>query len=264
MENNLYTLITGASSGIGYELAKVFAEKQHNLILTARREELLASIKEEILSKHQNIDVQFFSLDLTENNAAEVLFEKIQKANLEIDILVNNAGFGDFALFENADKEKMENMMQLNMLSLTSLCKLFLPQMIARKKGKILNVASTGAFQPLPYMAVYAATKAYVQSFSEAIAEELRVHNIFVCSLCPGPTSSEFGQVAGVTDNSAVFNKTKIAQSKDVARFAYKKLMKGKRTAIHGFKNKVQVFLNRLFPRILIVKGAKYIMTKIK
>jgi uncharacterized protein len=264
LENNLYTLITGASSGIGDELAKVFAEKQHNLILTARRTERLESIKKEILSQHKNIDIHVFSLDLAEIKAAEILFRKIQDSNLEIDILVNNAGFGDFALFENTDTEKLQKMIQLNMLSLTTLCKLFLPQMIARKDGKILNVASTGAFQPLPYMAVYAATKAYVQSFSEAIAEELRVHNIYVCSLCPGPTSSGFGEAAGVTDNSAVFNKTKIAQSKDVARFAYKKLMKGKRTAIHGFKNKVQVFLNRLFPRILIVKTAKYIMTKIK
>lgn len=264
MKNNLYTLITGASSGIGYELAKVFAENKHNLILTARRTERLSLIKEEILSKHNNIDIYVFPMDLTEDNATDILFDKIQKANLKIDILVNNAGFGDFGLFEDADKEKLENMIRLNMLSLTALCKLFLPQMIARKSGRILNVASTGAFQPIPYMAVYGATKAYVQSFSEAIAEELRVHNIFVCSLCPGPTSTEFGNAAGVKDNSAVFSITKIASSKNVARFAYKKLMKGKRIAIHRFKNKVQVFLNRILPRIIIVKTAKYIMTKIK
>jgi len=193
----------------------------------------------------------------------ERLYDKIQEKELAIEILINNAGFGDFALFENADINKLERMIHLNISSLSSLTKLFLPEMIKRKKGKILNTASTAAFQAVPYMSVYAATKSYVESFSEALAEELQKHNIHIMSLCPGPTKSEFGERAGVKENSDFFKDRKYPSSTDVALFAYKKLMQGKRIAIHGFKNKLIVFGIRFIPRKWISKMAKSIMKKV-
>jgi uncharacterized protein len=259
----MYTLITGASSGIGYELAKVFVKNGHNIILTARRQEKLESLKSELEQINKNISIFIITEDLAQKGSAKRLYDKIQEKKLKIEILVNNAGFGDFGLFEDANLDKLERMIHLNISTLSSLSKLFLPEMIERKKGKILNTASTAAFQAVPYMAVYAATKAYVESFSEAIAEELKEHNIDVMSLCPGPTKSEFGKQAGVKENSNFFKDRKYPTSAEVAQFAYKKLMQRKRIAIHGFKNKLIVFGIRFIPRKWVSKMAMSIIKKV-
>ena len=249
-------LITGASSGIGKEIAFVYAENKHNLILTARRKEKLEEIKNIIVKKH-NIEVKIIVQDLSKPDSANKLFENIQKENLKIDILINNAGFGTNGSFADIEIERTESMLNLNILTLTKLCKLFIPEMKKNGFGHIINIASTGAFQGVPNLASYAATKAYVLHFSEAIAEELKNDNVYITAICPGPTQSEFAQVAEVK-NSKTFSKA--PTSRQLAEFTYKMMQKKKITAVHGFKNKFLVFSQRFIPRKLITKVAGKVM----
>ncbi len=251
-----YTLITGASSGIGYELASVFAKNNHNLILVARSTAKLESLKVEI-EKNFQVVAEIITLDLSKQNSANELFSLITKKNLNVDILVNNAGFGDHALFLTANPEKIEEMILLNVLTLTKLTKLFLPKMVENKYGKILNVASTAAFQPGPFMSVYYATKAFVLSFSEALFEELLGTGVSVTALCPGPTLSGFQETANVS-NVALMEFINLPTSKDVAEFGYTALMSNKAVAIHGFMNsviaKTLAFVPRMLTRKLVMK----------
>ncbi len=254
-------LITGASSGIGLELAKVFARNQHNLILVARSEDKLNALRQE-LSQQYAIDVVVCAYDLTDKDAPAQLFSQIQAQNLTVDVLVNNAGYGDYSEFVSSEWEKLQGMILLNVLAVTHLTRLFLPGMVARGRGKILNVSSTAAFQPGPMMAVYFATKAYVLSLSEAIAAETEDQGINVTVLCPGPTQSDFIDTANM-DNMALANNIsidKIPTAAEVAEFGYSALQKGQVVAVHGLANQLLTFSTRLVPRGLLRKGVKQFM----
>lgn len=254
-------LITGASSGIGLELAKVFARNQHNLILVARSEDKLKALQQE-LSQQYAIDVVVCAYDLTDKDAPDQLFRQMQAQNLTVDVLVNNAGYGDYSEFVSSDWEKLQGMILLNVLAVTHLTRLFLPAMVARGRGKLLNVSSTAAFQPGPMMAVYFATKAYVLSLSEAIAAETEAQGISVTVLCPGPTQSDFIDTANM-DNMALANNIstdKIPTAAEVAEFGYSALQKGQVVAVHGLANQLLTFSTRLVPRGLLRKGVKQFM----
>jgi uncharacterized protein len=254
---NQTVLLTGASSGIGLELSRIFAQNQYNLILVARSAQKLEALASELKEKHQ-INVTVIPADLSQPAAAQTLFDNVQEKNLQVDILVNNAGYGIQADYHEADLTDQIGMMQLNIVTLSVLTRLFLPQMVARKSGKILNVGSTGSFAPVPSMAVYGATKAYVLSFSQAIAEELRNSGVTVSALCPGMTLTGFQDRSGVGD--AFLAKIGAMQAVDVAKIAYKGLMHGKRIIIPGLFNKVLIFLTGLTPRRLATSMSRQMM----
>ncbi|MEK7818778.1 MAG: SDR family oxidoreductase [Bacteroidota bacterium] len=256
MKNKNAVLITGASSGIGFEFARVFASKGNNLVLVARRKNKLLELKKELESNF-NISVSVIPLNLAEPKSSEELFSKLIKNNFVIDVLINNAGFGYYGEFLSKDTLVDEEMINLNILTLTKLTKLIANEMVKRASGKILNIGSTAGFQPGPLMSLYCATKAFVNSFSEALANELKGTCVTVSVLCPGATESEFRIVAG-SSNSRIFHKRKIPTSLDVAEFGYKFLMSGKPIAIHGFTNKFLVFSARFTPRRIVVSVAKF------
>jgi short-subunit dehydrogenase len=242
------TLITGASSGIGKELAHVYAENNFNLILVARRKERLQEIKTDIEKKHK-VSVDIIDQDLSKLNSAEQLFEKAKTLNLNVDILINNAGYGVSGPFKDTDMEKETGMLVLNMVTLTKLSKLYANHFLKNNGGHIINIASTAAFQPIPTIATYAATKAYVLSFSEAIAYEFKNTKVKVTAICPGATQSEFAHAADMGD-PAMFDKA--PTSRELAEFTYKAMKRGKTTAIHGAKNSFLVFTTRLSPRKVV------------
>lgn len=252
-------LITGASGGIGMELAKIFASKGDDLVLVARSLEKLEKLKVEIEQQHK-VSVTIIKKDLSGLNAAADVFDETQSKNLAIDYLVNNAGLGEYGLFAETDWQKELQMIEVNILALTHLTKLFLSQMLKRNSGRILNVASTAAFQPGPQMAVYYASKAYVLHFSEAVNYELRKTNITVTALCPGPTESEFFDVADM--RNTVLAKGKIASSKEVAEYGYKAMMNGEAVAIHGIRNKLLALGSRFSPRKLVLAIANKMQSK--
>jgi short-subunit dehydrogenase len=253
-------LITGASSGIGLELAKIHAQKGDNLVLVARSEQKLNDLKNE-LEKQYKISATVMAIDLSNPNAAQELFELTEKDNIKIDYLINNAGFGDFEEFSKSDLNKALEMIDLNIKSLTILTKLYLDGMLERKSGKIMQLASTASFQPGPLMAVYYATKHYVLAFSEAIAEELDGSGVTVTALCPGPTASGFQSAADLGESKLVKDK-KLPSSAEVAKYGYKSMMKGKRVAIHGFENKAMAFSVRFTPRSWVTALVKKLSEK--
>ncbi len=248
-------LITGASAGIGKETAYVYAENNFNLILVARRKENLEKIKQDIEEK-QKVKVDIFDMDLSKSQSAEQLYNKVKDANLKVDVLINNAGFGINGEFIKIDIKHEEDMLMLNMISLTKTTKLFAKDMVNKKEGHIINIASTAAFQGIPKFATYAASKAYVLHFSEAIAQELKKHNVFVTAINPGATQSEFADTAGFKGD--VFSKA--PSSRDLAEFIFTSAKKKKISAIHGFKNKMMVFSGRFSPRNMVVKIAGKMM----
>lgn len=256
---NKTVLITGASSGIGKETAYVYAKNGYQLILVARRLGKLEEIKKNI-ETNDKVNVVVFNIDLSNLDSAEELYNKVTNANLKVDVLINNAGFGIYKKFVDSDIEKEEQMLVLNMVTLTKLTKLFIPNMLKNGSGNIVNIASAAAFQPIPNLAIYAATKAYVMSFSEGIAFELKDKNITVTVICPGATKSEFGAVAGYSENSEVFKG--IPTSKDLAEFIFKAMKAKKTNAIHGLKNNLLVFSGRFAPRKLLTYIASKIMNK--
>jgi len=237
-------LITGASSGIGAELARIFAKKGHDLILVARSKQKLVDLKKDIQGKGK---ITILIKDLGEKNAAEAVYNAVKKEYVHIDILVNNAGFGDYGLFIDSAWKKQEQMITLNITTLTHLTHLFVQDMVANNYGRIMNVASTAAFQPGPLMSVYFATKAYVLSFSEALANELQGSGITVTTLCPGPTTSGFQKEAHMEQAKIV--QGNLPAARDVAQFGYSAVMSGKRVAVHGWKNKLLVLSTRFVPR---------------
>ncbi len=246
-------LITGASSGIGMELAYVYARNGYDLILTARRKERLEKIRNDI-KKQYAVSVTIIESDLSETDSAENLYKKT--AGNRVDVLINNAGVGVYGDFKNIDTEKEEKMLVLNILTLTKLTRLFAKDMIKFGDGNIVNIASTAAFQAVPRMASYAASKAYVLNFSEAIANELKKFNIKVTAICPGATKSEFADTAKM--NKKIFKDAPTA--KELAEYTYKAMKKGKVTAIHGIKNSIMTFGLRLSPRKLNTTIAARIM----
>jgi short-subunit dehydrogenase len=243
-------LITGASSGIGYELAKLMANKGYHLVLIARNTKPLEEIANSMKGK---INVLVIGKDLSEEKAPQEIFDELQKKNITVDILVNNAGFGDFGKFAETDWKKEKMMIDLNVRSLSEMTKLFLPAMVKRKSGRIMNLASTASFQPGPLMAVYYATKAYVLFFTEAIAEELKGSGVTVTALCPGPTRSGF-QAAASLENSKLVKDRKLPTAKEVAEYGYKAMLRGKVVAIHGFMNRMMAMSPRFSPRALVRK----------
>jgi uncharacterized protein len=255
-------LITGASNGIGLELAKIHASKGGNLVLIARNKAKLDEIKSE-LEKQFKVSVYTIGKDLSLSNAAQEVYDETSKQNIQIDYLINNAGFGDFGMFYETDWNKELQMINLNITTLTQFTKLYLKDMVKRKSGKIMNVASTAAFQSGPTMAVYYATKAYVLSFSEAIDNEVSDKGITVTSLCPGATESGF-QAAAAMEESALVKGKKLPTSREVAEYGYKSMLKGKTVAIHGLMNYIMANSVRFTPRAVVVKLTRKIQDKAK
>ena len=250
-------LITGASSGIGKETTFEYARNSYNLVLVARRKENLEVIKKEIEATFKS-EVTIIPMDLSKLSSSEELFQNIKDLNLHIDVLINNAGFGIYGdLLENNPK-KLEDMLILNMITLTKLTQVFAEEMVNIGGGHIINLASTAAFQPVPSMAAYAATKAYVMNFSDAVAYELKDKNVKVTTISPGATQSEFGSSAGFKEDSTFFNK--MPTSRDLAQFIYQSMIKNKTNAIHGFKNSILAFSNRFSPRKMTTKIASLMM----
>lgn len=244
-------LVTGASAGIGRELAGILAREGHDLVLVARREAELTDLARELKERYA-VDSRVLPADLAQADAAQQLVDALG-TDATIDVLVNNAGFGGHGAFADRTRDEDLRMVAVNVTALTDLTKLLLPGMVARGRGRVLNVASTAAFQPGPFMAVYYASKAYVLSLSEALAEELRGTGVTVTCLCPGVTITEFQQVAGV-ENIALNTGPLTMKASDVAEAAYKGLAKGKRLVIPGVHNKVGVQSVRLSPRGVILK----------
>ncbi len=253
-------LITGASSGIGMELARVCARNGHNLLLTARREKRLLELKKELEAEF-DVDVIFYTIDLADYDAPEKLFEFVRKNSFSVQILVNNAGVGDYGFFHESDWKRQAAMLDLNIRALTHLTHLFLPEMIKQDRAYILNVASTAAFQPGPMMSVYYATKSYVLSFGEAIANELQDTGVSVTTLCPGPTESEFQKEANM-EKSKLFDRFPVATSLDVAEYGFKAMMKGKRVAIYGLINKMVPRAVAISPRNFVTKVSRFIQQR--
>jgi short-subunit dehydrogenase len=250
----LYTLITGATSGIGREFANVAAKNGKNLIIVGRDDTKLAQVKTEIEADYSKIDIITINEDLSKPEAAKNIFDIIQGKNLQIEHLINNAGFGDYCLFASSDLKKQIDMTQVNIELVTKLTHYFLPDMVKRKHGHILNLASVAAFLPGPMMSVYYATKAYVLSFSQALAEELSDSGVTVTALCPGPTDSNFSKIAGNERTDIIAKTRRLPTSREVAEFGYNAMLKGERVAIHGFGNILIVFFLRFLPITLVTK----------
>jgi short-subunit dehydrogenase len=243
-------LITGASGGIGYEFARLLAKDCGTLVLVARSENKLHEVKRE-LEALAPATVLVIPCDLSRAGAAAQLYDELEQANITVDILINNAGFAGYGAFVDRDWQKESDMIAVNITALTHLTRLFAKDMVERKSGRIMNVASTAAFLPGPFMAVYYASKAYVLSFSESLANELRGTGVTVTALCPGPTATGWAVTAGV-DRSRLFKHSRPASAADVARYGYKAMMKGKVVAVHGMLNKLMIASLRTAPRWLL------------
>jgi short-subunit dehydrogenase len=256
MPSRLVALVTGASAGIGKELARLLSV-DHDLILTARREAELHALAAEL----PNCTCHIFPLDLTDPTCPKALFDAVAAKGLTVDVLVNNAGFGDLGPFANADLGKMLRMIQLNVTALTELTGLFLPGMLSRKSGQILNVGSVAGFQPGPFMAVYYATKAFVNSFSEALASELAGTGVSVTCLCPGPTRSEFAKAAGM-EQTELFTVGSVADTYSVALAGVRAMKRRKRLIVTGFRNRSLLFAERFLPRGMVISAVRWMQSR--
>jgi len=244
-------LVTGASAGIGRDIARILAE-DHDLILVARREGELHALAAELAPAVCHV----FPVDLADPTVPKTLFEAVSSLGLSVDVLVNNAGFGDLGAFADGDLAKFLRMIQVNVVALTELTGLFLPGMRTRGHGRILNVGSVAGFQPGPFMAVYYATKAYVNSFSEALSSELMGSGITVTCLAPGPTRTEFATAAGMT-SSEIFAGRSVPESRPVAEAGVRAMMRGKRLVITTWRNRLLIFAERFVPRSLVIWAVK-------
>jgi uncharacterized protein len=253
-------LITGASGGIGLDFAKKFAQEGYNVILVARSKDKLTQLANDLGNQYK-IEAQAIAMDLSDPGAPQALYDQLQASGVTVDVLVNNAGFASYGYFHELDTAKEMQMIQLNIATLTYLTRLFLPGMVERKNGKILNVASTAAFQPGPLMAVYYATKAYVLHFSEAIANELQGTGVTVTTLCPGPTESGFQERAAMTDSKLVQNG--LMSSRAVVDAGYNALMAGKPVVIPGFMNRMMALTPRLFPRGMMTRLVRGVQERV-
>ena len=240
-------LITGASSGFGAQFAKLFAKDGYNLVLTARSTDKLNEIKRTLEGEY-GVDVTVVTKDLSKPYAAEEIFLFTQKNGIDIEILVNNAGFGILGEFAASDLAKQQEMINLNILSLTKLCHFYLPRMKQKKYGRILNVASIASFAPGPLMATYYASKAYVLSFSDALATELKGTGITVTALCPGPVNTGFADAAGFKNN-IMFSGKADGKAEQVSRYGYNAMNKGKTIALPDIMCRLGAFGVRLAPR---------------
>jgi uncharacterized protein len=246
-------LVTGASSGLGADFARVLAEHGCPLVLVARREDRLKQLAEEIASRH-GVDVRVVAMSLSEPDAPQALHERLASEGLEIDVLVNNAGFGVFGECLSIPWEREREMLQLDVVAVVHLTKLFAPDMVRRGRGWILQVASIGAYQPTPSYASYSAAKAFVLSFGEALAFELRGSGVRVTVVSPGVTATEFLQVAG--QKPTLYQRLSMMKSEDVARAGVRALLRGKPSTVPGLGNKLPAFLMRFTPRRLQARAA--------
>jgi short-subunit dehydrogenase len=241
---NKYALITGATSGIGYELSKLFAKDGYNLILVARNAQRLQEVTDD-LKQLYSVEITPLEKDLFEPNAAKEIYETTKQMGITVNVLVNDAGQGQWGKFVETDIERDLDIIQLNISSLLCLTKLYLRDMVARNEGKILQLGSEAGTTPVPLLAVYAATKAFVLSFSAALANELKNTNITITALLPGATDTDFFHKAEQED-TVVYNETKLADPEDVAKDGYEALMKGENKIISGAKTKMHVFMSDL------------------
>ncbi|KIL38030.1 hypothetical protein SD70_29135 [Gordoniibacillus kamchatkensis] len=258
---NKTALLTGASGGIGFELAKIFALYGHDLVLVARRGHRLEECADYLQKSNQGIKVSIICADLSVPGQESEVYRRVKEEGRHIDILVNNAGTGTYGTFHEHDLSKAQGIINLNIGALTSLTRLFMQDMVNRGNGRILNVASLAAFQPVPFMAVYAASKAYVLSFSEAIASELKGTGVQVSVLCPGFTKSSLTEQLGRESGARVFRHN-MMDAEYVALEGYKGLMKGKSIIIPGFSNKLLQLSGRLAPRKWITAFSKMLVER--
>ena len=252
-------LVTGASSGIGSELAQLFAAHDHDLVLVARSTAPLDDLARTLSSAHA-ITATVIGQDLSTPTAAADVHAELRSRGIQVDVLVNNAGFNVYGPFAETDHAEELRMLAVNVVALTSLTKLLLPGMLARGFGRILNVASTASFSPAPLDSTYAATKAYVLSFSEALAEELRGTGVTVTALCPGPTDTDFARRAAMLDTSIFTGR--LMTARDVAAIGYRALARGKTIAIAGLANRALVLVIRFSPRALVTRIAKRMLSR--
>jgi uncharacterized protein len=252
-------LITGASGGIGYELAKLFARDHYNLVLVARSADKLAQVATEL--EAHNVTIKTIALDLAQIPAPKFLFDQLQVERISVDFLINNAGFGAYGEFAEMPIDEILGQISLNIIALTELTRLFLPSMIARRSGRIMNVASTAGFQPGPLLAVYYATKAYVISFSEAIANELHDSGVTMTCFCPGATHTGFASRAG-TEKSRLFKAFGAMNAQKVALDGYRGLMQGRTLAISGAHNWLVAESTRFAPRKWVTAVSRWVAEK--
>ena len=250
MASDQTVLITGGSSGIGYELARCFARDNYKIVLVAHFEGKLHDAAQRLRSEFPTVQFIAIPIDLSVPGSPQRVLEETRNRSLEIDILVNNAGFGEHGFFTQTDLKKELELIQLNIASLTHLTKLFLPHMLNRNSGKILNVASEAAFMPIPLLSVYAASKAYVLSFSEALQNELKDTGVKLSILCPAATDTNFFRVAGA-ENTRVA-KGDLDSPVDVAKAAYEGLMKGEARILPTPKAKMHVAQGNLMPDAML------------
>jgi uncharacterized protein len=252
-------LVTGASGGIGADLARLFAADGHDLVLVARSEEKLSGLAEELSGGH-NVVARALPADLARPEAPREISDRLRAEGVAVDALVNNAGVGSYGLFAETDLRAELDLLQINVVALTHLTKLFLPAMIARRRGYVMNVASTAAFQPGPLMAVYYASKAYVLHLSEALSNETAGTGVTVTALCPGPTETGFVAAAGMGE-SKLFD-ANVMDSRAVAAEGYRGMLAGKSIVIPGLRNRLLAGSYRLAPRGLITRVVRGIQER--
>ena len=252
-------LITGASAGLGREFARQLAGRARSLILVARREQRLNELRDELIHRHPNLTVHVHKTHLANPSELEELIAWLEREKIDVDLLINNAGLGDSGPFATSDPTRNEQMMFVNMVALTSLTRHLLPQMIARKRGGILNVSSSAGFLPIPGFAVYAATKAYVTSFSEALRAELRGTGVSVCALCPGPVHTEFQEVAKRPGEQPESGPEFVHVSVEkVVYDALTALEKDRPLVIPGLAMKIGMFFVRLTPMPILRWASRF------
>ena len=247
-------LVTGASGGIGEELARLFAAERWDLVLVARSKSRLESLASELASKH-GTQARAIAIDLAAPGAAEGLHAELTSENVQVDALVNNAGFTVHGRFAETEWANEAAMLQVNVIALTGLTKLFVRDMLGRRAGRILNVASTAAFAPGPMMAVYYASKAYVLSFSRALADELRGSGVTVTALCPGPTRTGFAQRGGVAETPLF--RGPVMDPRTVARAGYRGMLAGRAVVVPGLRNRLQTMAMRSLPTAVITRAVR-------
>lgn len=244
---NKHALITGATSGIGYELAKLFAKDGYNLVLVARSEENLFATAKEMEQLNSSIHTHIIPADLFEPDAAQKVYDKTTELGITINVLVNDAGQGEWGRFIKTDLKRELDLIQLNICSLVSLTKFYLKEMVERNEGKILQLASSVSKAPSPYLSVYAATKAFVLSFTEALIEELEETDVTVTALLPDATDTDFFHKAKA-ENTVIYKEKDLYSAEEVAKAGYDGLMEGSNTVVPGFMNKAQAAMNVVMP----------------
>ena len=243
-----YALITGASKGIGKAIALELAKHNYDLLLTARSSDLLKEAAEEI-QKTYKVNVHFIAVDLSENNAAQTLFDWCVENNYPVSILVNNAGVGISGLFQNSSVEKNTKLINLNLVAPTQLCQLFIPLLQQQSQSYILNIASTASYQAIPFLTVYASSKAYIQRFSRGLSQELSGKGISVTCISPGPTDTDWAKTASVPAKALKMATKLNMQPAEVARIAVESMFSKKTEVIPGFLNKLGAFMAWLLPK---------------